>query len=318
MTTMGRSHADVHSGDARPGALERRYRRLLLAYPRDYRADHGDELIGTILDSAEPGRAVPSAREAAALIVGGLRARVTRTASGPAWADGLHLGATVLAVINLATLVRYAGSLPIWTALSALTLLAVLRGRFLAAIPLVAVTGIKTAGLALGRPWLGVTLLPVYPDTPLPGVAVWHDSALHSVGGPVAPVAGYVLLLAAVAVLAVRGGAPRRRSWWWTAAVPVLAATEPAWLQLTAATPRTVARVALEIAVFALAIWAGHVARDPRWTVPAGAYLLVALMILVENPTRLQQQDLSHWALLAFLTLTMAAAPVRARRHALL
>ncbi|MEV5411524.1 hypothetical protein AB0K60_22135 [Thermopolyspora sp. NPDC052614] len=303
---------------ARLAKLEHRYRRLLFAYPPGYRAGHGDELIGTILDGTEPGRSLPSPRESAALIAGGLRTRAVQAAAGPAWADGLHLGATVLAVLNLATLVRYAGSVPLWTTLSALTLLAVLRGWARSAIPLVAITGVKTAGLAMGVPLLGVTLLPVDPDTLLPGITVWQVSALHAVGGPIAPVTGYALLLAALLTLALRGGPARTRSPWWWLAVPAIAVTEPAWLQLTAASPRAVARVGLEIALFGLAIWAGHVARDPRWAIAGGTYLLVTLVLLVENGPQLQRDDLSHWGLLAFLALTAAAIPLRARRRVLL
>ncbi len=304
--------------DARLARLEHRYRRLLFAYPPGYRAGHGDELIGTVLDGTEPGRSFPSPRESAGLIVGGLRTRAVQAAATPAWADGLHLGATVLAVLNLSTLVPYAGSVPLWTALSAFTLLAVLRGWVRTAIPLVAVTGVKTAGLAMGVPLLGVTLLPVRPDALLPGIAVWRDSALHAVGGPVAPVTGYALLLAALLALAPRGGPARTRSSWWWLAVPVIALTEPAWLQVTAASPRAVARVGLEIALFGLAIWAGHVARDPRWTIACGTYLLVALVLMVENSAQFQRQDLSHCGLLAFLALMATAIPLRARRRVLL
>ncbi|MEV4756735.1 hypothetical protein AB0J86_16690 [Micromonospora sp. NPDC049559] len=70
------------------GPLTRRYRRLLLAYPRAYRRARGDELLGALLDAAPPGRARPTAREAADLIRHGLRARLGRPASRTvvAWA----------------------------------------------------------------------------------------------------------------------------------------------------------------------------------------------------------------------------------------
>jgi hypothetical protein len=67
--------------------LERRYRRLLRAYPASYRSDRGDEMLGTLLDSAAPGQRRPSAREMAALIVGGIRARAARNAGLPALAS---------------------------------------------------------------------------------------------------------------------------------------------------------------------------------------------------------------------------------------
>jgi hypothetical protein len=72
--------------------LERRYRRLLRAYPADYRSGRGDEMLGTLLDTAAPGQRRPSARESTALIFGGIRARTAKTASQSASAS-LHLAA---------------------------------------------------------------------------------------------------------------------------------------------------------------------------------------------------------------------------------
>ncbi|MEE6259374.1 hypothetical protein [Plantactinospora sonchi] len=68
--------------------LARRYRRLLLAYPRAYRRVRADELLGALLDAAPPGRTRPTFREAADLIRHGLRARLGRPASRTvvAWA----------------------------------------------------------------------------------------------------------------------------------------------------------------------------------------------------------------------------------------
>jgi hypothetical protein len=60
-------------GDA--GRLERRARQLLRAYPAAYRADRGEEIIGTLLEAVPPGRDRPPSREAASLVTAGLRAR---------------------------------------------------------------------------------------------------------------------------------------------------------------------------------------------------------------------------------------------------
>jgi hypothetical protein len=60
-------------GDA--GRLERRARWLLRAYPAAYRADRGEEIIGTLLEAVPPGRDWPPSREAVALVAAGLRAR---------------------------------------------------------------------------------------------------------------------------------------------------------------------------------------------------------------------------------------------------
>jgi hypothetical protein len=55
--------------------LERRYRRLLLAYPRSYRKARGDEMLGTLLESSAPGRSQPTVKDTRALILGGLKLR---------------------------------------------------------------------------------------------------------------------------------------------------------------------------------------------------------------------------------------------------
>ncbi len=64
--------------EGRPGdesPLERRARWLVRAYPAAYRADRGEEIIGTLLEATPPGRSRPPAREAASVIAAGLRAR---------------------------------------------------------------------------------------------------------------------------------------------------------------------------------------------------------------------------------------------------
>ena len=55
--------------------LERRYRWLLRAYPRAYRQYRADEMLETVLATAEDEQRRPNPREAAALVIGGLRAR---------------------------------------------------------------------------------------------------------------------------------------------------------------------------------------------------------------------------------------------------
>ncbi|GIH14974.1 hypothetical protein [Rugosimonospora africana] len=61
--------------------LEKRYRLLLLSYPRAYRRERGKEIVDTLADLAPPGRTRPTVREAFDLIRHGLRARLGRPAS---------------------------------------------------------------------------------------------------------------------------------------------------------------------------------------------------------------------------------------------
>lgn len=56
--------------------LERRYRKLLLAYPARYRAERGEEIVDTYLALAGPGRRWPSPADARDVLGGGLRQHV--------------------------------------------------------------------------------------------------------------------------------------------------------------------------------------------------------------------------------------------------
>ncbi|GIH07839.1 hypothetical protein Rhe02_59060 [Rhizocola hellebori] len=60
--------------------LERRCRRLLLAYPPGYRAERGDEIVSTLLDEARPGQRYPTLRDAIDLLIHATRRRVGVTA----------------------------------------------------------------------------------------------------------------------------------------------------------------------------------------------------------------------------------------------
>jgi hypothetical protein len=60
---------------SRPGRLERRARLLLRAYPPAYRADRGEEMLGTLLESTAGSRDWPPARDAWSLLASGTRAR---------------------------------------------------------------------------------------------------------------------------------------------------------------------------------------------------------------------------------------------------
>jgi hypothetical protein len=89
------------------GRLAERYGRLLEAYPERYRTQRGEEILGTLLDSARPGQRWPSAREAAALLAGGLRTRLAHhSPSYRAWWYGVvHLVVLLLLLPKVYALV---------------------------------------------------------------------------------------------------------------------------------------------------------------------------------------------------------------------
>ncbi|MEU7924591.1 hypothetical protein [Micromonospora sp. NPDC049107] len=82
--------------------IERRYLRLLAAYPADYRRARGAEIVGTYLDLAEPGRRWPTPADAVDLLRGGLRQRVRATGVTDL-VPGVHLAAA-LALLTATTL----------------------------------------------------------------------------------------------------------------------------------------------------------------------------------------------------------------------
>lgn len=65
------------------GELERRYRRLLLAYPGRYRRTHGNEIVTTLLEMADGDQTRPAPRDAWHLVVSGVRQRLRLPAGRP-------------------------------------------------------------------------------------------------------------------------------------------------------------------------------------------------------------------------------------------
>jgi hypothetical protein len=178
--------------------LARRYRAVLHAYPRSHRSRRGEELLGTLLDNASPEQRWPSAREAASIVVEGLRVRVD--ASGQRmpraiWLDGLHLAVVLLlawAHAQVVGEVMWRNAHPraglAMLLLALLSIVAVLRGR-------------NVAALLLAAAWLAVQVRF--------GALSWH-------------------LLTAVTVLALLTVwlRPMRqvRPAWWLLAVPLVLA----------------------------------------------------------------------------------------------
>ena len=63
--------------------LERRFRLLLLAFPRSYRQRRGEEMVGTLMEAARPGQRWPSLGDAADLVGAGLQVRTGLAAQSP-------------------------------------------------------------------------------------------------------------------------------------------------------------------------------------------------------------------------------------------
>ncbi|HEX2313185.1 MAG TPA: hypothetical protein VHJ17_05605, partial [Thermomonospora sp.] len=198
------------SAAAVPGArrtpLERSYRLLLRAYPAGYRARHGAEMLGMLMEISGP-RRLPPPRETWALLGGGLATRARRAVERPGawWADGLHLGVLLLALANLAYAAldhtRPGETAAIWVAVSAALVLALLRGMARTALPLALVVAFGVSrSMLFGTGALG------WPGFDGPAYHNWIS------------LAPYGAMAAGALVLAARPAREARaRSWWWLA-----------------------------------------------------------------------------------------------------
>jgi hypothetical protein len=301
--------------------LERRYRRLLVTYPAEYRQDHESEILGTLLEAAAPGQQRPSPREAAALLLGGLRTRARLAARSPRlmWSDGVRLGVLLILSgyasggIRLGALLVmwqlsssaigsrlgvgawgvpywWSGGLPVTTApwaavgiASCLALMAVVRDRH--RIALAAVAGAVVVALVVAE---------TRPFTPVP-------LSLVLAGG-------------VVGVLAFRRSpTPGRRPWpWWLASlvlvwVGVDAALGDSGTEFVPVTP-----ILLELGPVAILLVLSLATIDPR---PAVAVALSAAAGVCTNAltfTVLAPQTLAHQdaQIVALLGLVMVGTPL--------
>ncbi|WP_433127680.1 hypothetical protein ACQPWW_32835 [Micromonospora sp. CA-240977] len=82
--------------------LHQAYRWLLTCYPRAYRRQYEDELLGVLLDDAAPGQRRPTARDVSALLGGAVRAHVRQGGarfSVDAWRDAAQVLGLIAALL---------------------------------------------------------------------------------------------------------------------------------------------------------------------------------------------------------------------------
>lgn len=301
--------------------LERRYRRLLLAYPPQVRAASADEILTTLAESGGD-RRMPPAREAWSLLVEGLRARARLAAAegpGRIWADGLQLGVLLLMFANLDVLVLGQAwwYLP-WTVLVAATVVAILRAR-----PWVGLVLAVVAALAAARPLLPMRL-PQGLFSWAPAYGDWSTVARH-----LAP----VLLLGLLSLPVLRRQL-RARAWWWLlvpvaqVAVPVLvvvaaraagglglASIGPARLERLGELGWTAARSAPQAVLVAAALGLALVARDPRPAIAAIVLVAPGLAWALEQRAGLSPPASWYWLGIAATVPLLVIAGVRADRR---
>jgi hypothetical protein len=191
-----------------PGKLERRARALLRAYPPEYRHGRAQEIIGTLLEAAPPGRSFPSAREAWSLIAGGRHARATRNRRPGVKANlrlalllglSIHISAYFGSSLVGNALGFYPGDETLW-----------LTNTWLAFV--------TAAALA---PWLGSRAAVTALAIPAGGLAAYGNLSGYHGGGATMSLAELLIVMAALAALS-GGPVPLPRSWLWlTGAFPL-------------------------------------------------------------------------------------------------
>lgn len=179
-------------------ALERRYRRLLRAYPTSYRKERGAEMLGTLLETAPDGTTRPSVRDAGALLMGGLRVRA---------AQNHRLGTA--ANLRLSALFGVAMALGIVVASGIRPVIDGIRPLTSAYLPVLWTLTLIVVGLAwfARRPALTMT-------------AALAVAALSFYPGQPGASRAYTLLLVAMAALSCGPARPPRSWLWWLGVLP--------------------------------------------------------------------------------------------------
>jgi hypothetical protein len=184
-----------------PSKLERRARTLLRAYPAEYRHGRAEEIIGTLLEAAPPGRSFPTAREAWSLIAGGRHARATRNRR-----PGVKANVRLALLLGISTYLSFYFSL-------------ILAASGLGFVPGDGASWLTMATIVLGAavalaPWLGSRAAATALAIPAGALVAYGDLRGTDSGEATMAVAEFLI---AVAVLAAFSGGPVRlpRSWLW-------------------------------------------------------------------------------------------------------
>jgi hypothetical protein len=246
-----------------PGKLERRARGLLRAYPAEYRRGRAEEIIGTLLEGAAPGRSFPTAREAWSLIAGGRHARAARNRRPGVRANArlallLGLSISLSAYISGTYGPPLAGRLPGSPTGN--------EAPWLAGVTLV-------LGLALAlTPWLGSRAATTALAVPAGAFAIYAPGSRSQLG----------LLLIVMVTLAALSGGPVRlpRSWLWLPCVMPLALTAGELLLSTGQPtgPGLAARLQMSVWLLLAVVAACWLVTDAR---PAFGLCVVQLLIVL-------------------------------------
>jgi hypothetical protein len=184
-----------------PSRLERRARALLRAYPAEYRHGRAEEIIGTLLEAAPPGRSLPPVREAWSLIAGGRHARAARNRR-----PGVKASLRLALLLGMSTYLSAVFGLP-------------LAGNALGFLPGAGALWLTNTMLALCAavalaPWLGSRSAATALAIPAGTLVAYED--LRGTHGSWTTMSVAALLIVMAALAALSGGPVRPpRSWLW-------------------------------------------------------------------------------------------------------
>lgn len=245
--------------------LQRRYQRLLLAYPRAYRLGRGDELLGTLMELSREGQRWPAPRQARALLLGGVRVRVgvdRLHSPTEAWLDGARAALVLMLFLQIITQVWQVGlargdmepgDSVSWQ----------LIGR--SAAPAL-VAGVAMLLLLFARDRLGIAVAVLTPLASfLPALGHTWDN------NDVVEVAFWWLPVAALAVPLLRRP-PARRPWRSSLVLPMLMLASTL---LVLAADSLVPLIVTLVLLVACPLWAAAI--DPRTSIALGLLLLTAI-----------------------------------------
>jgi hypothetical protein len=274
-----------------PGKLERRARTLLRAYPAEYRHGRAEEIIGTLLEAAPPGRSFPTGREAWSLIAGGRHARAAR-----------NRRPGVKANVRLALLLGISLYLSFYFGLA---LAGSVLGFFSGQSWLTNTTLVLGTAMALA-PWLGgraaVTALAI----PAGALVAYGDLRENSY-----TITSVAELLVVMAALAALSGSPVRlpRAWLWLPCASPLVLAAGRLLSPQHVDPRLESSLELGVLLLLAVVVVCWLVTDAR---PAFALCLAVLLGAVTStlPALVADESLMSWALEFLLVVFAIVLPV--------
>jgi hypothetical protein len=278
-----------------PGKLERRARALLRAYPAEYRHGRAEEIIGTLLEAAPPGRSFPTGREAWSLIAGGRHARAARNRR-----PGVKANLRLALLLGISTYL---------SSYFSPTLAGILLGFFRGDQSWLTYTTLGLGTVVALAPWLGSRAAATALVIPAGALVAYGD--LRGPHGSYTTMLVADLLIVMAALAALSGGPVRPpRSWLWLpCAFPLALAVGRLLSPRHASDPGLQNSLELGVLLLLAVVVVCWLVTDAR---PAFALCLAVLLGAVTTtlPDLVSDESLMSWALEFLLIVFVIVLPV--------